>query len=190
MSRDTFWLNTIHGYTLLNTNSGKFSKLSFRKNMDSLGNPVIIIQNLKRDFWIGIHDGLIRYNHSNGSVRKWVKDPNDSTSIGSSFFSFIFVDNEQNLWLGTWNEKPGIWKLNSKTGKFRWYLHGIAGRSLYEDREGDLWAGTANGLYRYDKKEDNFFTFFDAESKICNELQPVLWKMIREIYGFVPVMAL
>jgi len=168
-SRDSFWVNTIHGYTLLNIISGKFSKLSFGKNIDSLGNPVIIIQDVKRDFWIGIQDGLIYYNHSNGSVRKWVKDPNDSTSIGSSFFSFIFLDKEQNLWLGTWNEKPGIWKLNSKTGKFRWYLHGIAGRSLYEDREGDLWAGTANGLYRYNKKEDNFFTFFDAESKICNE---------------------
>ncbi len=169
ISQDTFWVNTIHGLAILNTTSNKFSRLSFGKNIDSFGNPGNIIQDKKKDLWIGIPDGLIHYNHSDGSVRKWIKDPNDSTSIGSSVFSFMFLDKEQNLWLGTWREKLGIWKLNNRTGKFRWYLHGITGRSLYEDREGDLWAGTSNGLYRYNKKEDNFFPFFDAESKICSE---------------------
>ena len=180
ISQDTFWVNTNHGFAILNTTSNKFSKLSFGKNkfsklsfgksIDSFGNPGDIIQDKKKDLWIEIPDGLIHYNHSDGSVRKWVKNPNDSTSIGSSFFSTMFLDKERNLWVGTWSdEKSGIWKLDSRTGKFRWYLHGIDGRSLYEDREGDLWAGTSNGLYRYNKKEDNFFTFFDAESKICNE---------------------
>jgi ligand-binding sensor domain-containing protein len=169
ISQDTFLVNTIHGFAIFNTTSYKFSRLSFGKNIDSFGNPRNIIQDKKKDLWIGIPDGLIHYNHSDGSVRKWIKDPNDSTSIGSSVFSFMFLDKEQNLWLGTWREKLGIWKLNNRTGKFRWYLHGITGRSLYEDQEGDLWAGTSNGLYRYNKKEDNFFTFFDPQSKISNE---------------------
>jgi signal transduction histidine kinase/ligand-binding sensor domain-containing protein len=169
-SEEIFWIYTIHGLSEYNVISKRFSRLSFGKNIDSMGIAGNFIQDNNKNFWIGMTEGLIHYNPRNGSVRKWTIDPNDSTSIGSNSFSTMFVDKEQNLWLGTFREKLGVWKLNPRTGKFRWYLHGIIGRSFYQDQAGDLWAGTVNGLYRYNKEADDFSLFFDPESKICNEL--------------------
>jgi signal transduction histidine kinase/ligand-binding sensor domain-containing protein len=170
ISQDTFWVSTQSGIVLLNSITNKFSKLYLGKNIDPIKFYFDVFKDKKEDLWLITPDGLIQFNHHDSSVKKWYPDPADSDRIGSHFISFIFEDKEQNLWFGTWQEKLGIWKFNSRTGKFRRYLPGIIGRNLFEDREGDLWAGTSNGLYRYNKKEDGFSLFFDSQSKISNEL--------------------
>src|SRR5258705_1982690 len=38
--------------------------------------------------------------------------------------------------------------------------------SLFEDSGSSLWAGTDNGLYRYNQKEDRFISFFDPLAEI------------------------
>jgi signal transduction histidine kinase/ligand-binding sensor domain-containing protein len=171
ISDHTFWVSTAGGMVELNTISNKFSRLSLGKNFDSLKFGFgYAFKDKDQDIWFTTIEGLIQYNLHDSSVKKWFPDPADSGSIGSRFISFIFEDKERNLWFGTWQEKLGIWKFNRSTGKFRWYLPGTVGRNMYEDQGGNIWAGTNNGLYLYDKKEDGFLPFFDSQSRIRNEL--------------------
>ena len=59
--------------------------------------------------------------------------------------------------------------LNQQTGKFHAYLQGKACPGLFEDQAGELWVGTFNGLYRYNKEQDVFLPFFDPQSDISTE---------------------
>ena len=169
---DTIWIGTPHGVGILNTISKKFSKFAFEKNAGPSNYIVIAILRDKRgNLWMGtVGSGLFRYNLNDGSVKQFLPDLKDSGSIGSHNALPVFNDKDQNIWVGTFFEKEGLWKLNGQTGKFRNYLPGATGRCMYEDQDGELWAGTNLGLYRYNKKEDNFFEFFDSQSEISNEI--------------------
>jgi len=168
---EAIWVGTEHGVGILNTRSKKFSRFTFGKNVESFNYIVIAILGDRRaNLWMGTAgNGLFRYNLNDGSVKQFLPDSKDSGSIGSQFVFPVFEDKDQNIWVGTFSGKEGLWKLNGQTGKFRNYLPGITGRCMYEDQDGELWAGTNLGLYRYNKKEDNFFAFFDSQSEISNE---------------------
>jgi signal transduction histidine kinase/ligand-binding sensor domain-containing protein len=166
---DVIWVGTNKGIEILNTVSKKFSRFTLGKDqngIDQLGPK--IFQDKNRNLWIGTSAGLIRYNRNDGSVRQWLSDPKDSTSIGSNLVNTILEDEEGNIWVGTWGDNGGIWKLNSKSGKFHSYFKGISCRILFEDRSGVFWTGTQQGFFRYDKREDKFLAFFDAKSSISN----------------------
>jgi signal transduction histidine kinase len=53
-----------------------------------------------------------------------------------------------------------------ETGRFKHYMPGNFIYSLYEDSKGVFWAGTENGLYRYDQKLDRFSIFLDPQAEI------------------------
>ena len=112
--------------------------------------------------------GLIRYNYADGSIQQWLADPGDSLSIGSNNVTAVFEDHEQNLWLGTLGGKEGTWKREGNTNRFHNYLPGKTARKFYEDNEGVFWVCTNDGLFRYDRKEDQFVAFFDSQSDFGN----------------------
>jgi signal transduction histidine kinase/ligand-binding sensor domain-containing protein len=169
-SEDTIWIGTKHGVCVLNPDTKKFSRMFYGKNISKLDGQIgHIIKESNRIFWLGTFgNGLIRYDRENDSVTQWLPVPKDSASIGSPNLTTVYEDRDQNIWVGTWEDRQGIWKLNQKTGIFQSYLPGIVGRYFYEDNRGEFWAGTNNGLYHYNKHEDNFSAFFDMQSTITD----------------------
>ncbi len=170
--RDTIWVGSIHGVQILNTITQKFSRLIFIKN-PALSDCMVacILKDSEQDLWLGTGGaGLIRYNFVDSSVQQWLPEPDDSFSIGSNIVPTVFEDHEQNIWLGTWQRKEGTWKYEKTTGKFHNYLPGKTARKFYEDHEGVFWVCTNDGLFRYNKKEDKFFAFFDSQTDISNEM--------------------
>lgn len=167
---DTIWVGTVHGVQILNTKTQKFSRLLFTKK-PALSDFFVatILKDSEHNLWFGtLGSGLIRYNCTDGSVQQWLSDPGDSSSIGSNNVPVVFEDREQNIWLGTFEHKEGTWEYEKKTGKFHNYLPGKTARKFYEDHEGVFWVCTNGGLFRYNKKEDAFFAFFDSQSDIGN----------------------
>jgi signal transduction histidine kinase/ligand-binding sensor domain-containing protein len=167
---DTIWVGTIHGVEMLNTNTQKFSRLSFSKNPALSDCSVTrILKDSKQILWLGTAgSGLIRYNSADGSVQQWLPESFDSSGIGSENVAAVFEDHEQNIWLGTWGGIEGTWKYDRTTNKFHNYLPDKTARNFYEDHEGVFWVCTNNGLFRYNKKEDKFIAFFDSQSDISN----------------------
>jgi signal transduction histidine kinase/ligand-binding sensor domain-containing protein len=168
--QDTIWVGTVHGVQILNTITQKFYHLIFRKNpaLSDCYVASILIDN-EQNLWLGTGGaGLIRYNFVDGSVKQWLNEPDDSSSIGSNSVPTIYEDQKKNIWLGTWGGQEGTWKYEKTTGKFHNYLPGKTARKFYEDREGVFWVCSNDGLFRYNIKEDKFFAFFDSQSDLNN----------------------
>ncbi len=116
--------------------------------------------------WLGTQDGLNRYDGYEFVVYKY--NPADENSIGDNLVSCMIEDREGNLWLGTLN---GITKFNPVKNLFTRFntelkngntLKSSSVISLYEDKEGIIWAGTyLGGLSKYDKKGNKFITYYN-----------------------------
>lgn len=117
--------------------------------------------------WIGAEPGLVRFDGK--QFKKFLHNPKDSTSLSNDNIFRIWVDSlKHEIWFGTGN---GISVLDTKTNKFRRYLTSNSNlpdvyvRSIYGDRQGQIWIGTQKGgLLEYDTKADTFIQQFHQDS--------------------------
>lgn len=75
---------------------------------------------------------------------------------------FIYEDKDKNLWLGT--QEGGLLLFDRKTNTFKRLTtdDGLPSNTilrLLEDKEGNLWMSTYNGVCRFDKKQKTFRNF-------------------------------
>jgi len=110
--------------------------------------------------WVGIVSkgsglGLARFEQS--SVRSFVTQTFDGSKFG--VFALRF-DREGNLWVGTDND--GVFRVHGNAVDHYARAEGLSSdfvRTLFEDREGIVWAATSNGV---DKFHDPLVTTFSA----------------------------
>ncbi len=126
--------------------------ISFRHdatNPNSLGG--VFINSVYADdqgiIWIGMNEGLDRFDPATGIFQHFRNDPNDSGSI-SGRVDPVIKDTQGRLWVGTAN---GLDMLDEKTGKFIHYRNELGNPkslinnfvwNLYEDRKGTIWVAT------------------------------------------------
>ena len=85
----------------------------------------------------------------------------NKTTIGKPV-RCIHEDKEKNLWLGT--QEGGLLLFDRKTNTFKRFTtdNGLPSNTilrLLEDKEGNLWMSTYNGICRFDKKRKTFRNF-------------------------------
>jgi len=110
--------------------------------------------------WVGIvskgpGQGLARFER--GTVRSFVTQTFDGSKFG--IFALHF-DREGNLWVGTDND--GVFRVHGDAVDHYARAEGLSSdfvRTLFEDREGIVWAATSNGV---DKFHDPLVTTFSA----------------------------
>jgi signal transduction histidine kinase/ligand-binding sensor domain-containing protein len=117
--------------------------------------------------WVGIvskglGQGLARFE--NRAVRSFVTGSFDGSKFG--IFALHF-DREGNLWVGTDND--GVFRVHGNTVDHYARAEGLSGdfvRTLFEDREGIIWAATSNGV---DKFHDPLVTTFSAVEGLAKD---------------------
>ncbi len=89
------------------------------------------------------------------------------------------------LWIGTYTQ--GIDVMNLRTGVVRHYpelldkydnLLGTSSYALYNDRQGNLWAGTFTGICQYDPETDRFVNIKDFGTtpiSMCQDREDNIW---------------
>lgn len=129
--------------------------------------------------WVGTNRGLDRlvlsevegfdratgYASEGGAFFHYIHDPDDLNSLSAGAVKVILEDHTHALWIGM--EEPGtLSKFDKTTGAFTCYEHdpddpdsfvntyGV--RAIYEDRAGDVWLGTYNGLVLFDRDAETF----------------------------------
>ena len=164
--RGDLWLGTRGGgINHFNPGTGTFNH--FRndpKKKESLSADIaeIVYQDSHSDVWIATENGLDLMDRKNGKFIKYQNNQNDTNSISSSFVTAVLREDSNVLWAGTYYF--GVNKMNVKTGKFKHYLPNSFVTSIYKDNAGIIWVGAENGLYRYDKKSDDFLSFDERET--------------------------
>ncbi|MGK2861496.1 MAG: ligand-binding sensor domain-containing protein, partial [Chitinophagaceae bacterium] len=118
-------------------------------NPNSLGGNFVnsVYADASGIIWIGLNEGLDRFEPATGEFKHFRHDPNDPSSISGNV-TLVLRDRKGNLWVGT---DEGLDRLDEKTGKFIHYRNEPGNpRSLssnkviniYEDRQGVIWIGT------------------------------------------------
>jgi ligand-binding sensor domain-containing protein/signal transduction histidine kinase len=107
--------------------------------------------------WVGTSgQGLCRFDKASGSCKMFRHAGGDSSSVSNDTISYLLIDREGILWLGT---RDGLNKFDPVTQRFTAYRDETsaisAGQmwSMVEDHDGDLWIGSeGSGLMKFDRK--------------------------------------
>ncbi len=103
--------------------------------------------------WLGTYDGLIRLDPATGTLRRYLHDPVDPSSLIHDFVWSLYQDRAGALWIGT---HGGLHRLDPTSGQLTLYttedgLPNDAVSAIYQDGQGALWLGTiGGGVSRFD----------------------------------------
>ncbi|MBC7829740.1 MAG: response regulator [Chitinophagaceae bacterium] len=129
------------------------------RNSNSLSNNVVVSLCIDHEdkLWIGTyHGGMDVFDGK--TFTHYRHDVSDPSSIGDNRVWHIMEDKNQVMWIGTL--RAGLNRFDRKTKKFtRYYFENDVPKPLHsnyipvirEDREGNLWVGTSEGVEVFNK---------------------------------------
>ena len=109
--------------------------------------------------------------------------PNFANSLVSEYIRSIFQDSKENLWFGTLGE--GVVRYDVKTLTYFSNPDGFNSKSVYainEDKNGNLWFGTDQGVYKYDGKTFRNYNKKDGLSNIDISRKSILVDKLGTIW--------
>lgn len=157
------WIGTNGGgVTVLNPASGKAKTYTYTKYGESISNNFVrsLSQDNAGNIWIGTYSGGI--NVLNLKTDKFTYYNTLNSNLQSDVIFSIYGDSKNNLWVGTMG--GGLHLFNSARNDFKAFTksNGLAGNiinSITEDKAGQLWISTDNGVTQYCPQEKKFKNF-------------------------------
>ena len=179
----TIWLGTDGGGLCRHDEQGftVFAHDDDDPNSISDNSVRVIFEDKHNRLWVGTKKGLNLFDRETNTARRFMHNPNDSTSISNNFvYSTIMEDSKGRLWLGTYG--GGLNMLDPETLSFTHYttqttvsISNDIVFSIYEDNAGLLWIGTNQGLNCLNPTTKEV-TFYGTSDGLPNEV----------IYGILP----
>ena len=167
-SRGRVWIGTDHGLSIYDEQKEQFQNI-FLQTRDPAAPAVspheaisAVFEDRNGTLWLGTPGGLLRYDRSTGDH---VAYPHRYAVFryGWGIINHIAEDEAGHLWLAT---AAGLMRFTPKTGQYDYFQHDPQNpnslsytlvSSLYIDRTGVLWAGTAGqGVNVFDPKAGRF----------------------------------
>lgn len=181
------WVGTWAGglNILLDEQEGTFT--TFNKWINNSEHPIRSVFDVHFDdssMWIAaFEEGLYRYNKTGETLELFTANPEDPTSLVSSYILRIFEDSKNNLWIGTQEGLNLLKSENKEDVTFNRFLysaedpHSIAGRSIrqiFEDSNKEIWFATDRGLSKYVEQEDRFENYYQADGLPANDIRSII----------------
>jgi ligand-binding sensor domain-containing protein/signal transduction histidine kinase len=119
--------------------------------------------------WIGTDKGIVLFDTKTGTTRKIQNNPYDPESLIANEVNAFYLDKTGGLWIGT--RANGVDRLKFSKTRFLHYKripgaqstlssNGIFG--MTEDKEGNIWIATLDGLNKFLSKTHKFQNFFKS----------------------------
>ena len=175
------WFGTVGGgLAKFEQQSGKFSWLRHDpRNSDSLSNDVVtrLFVDHSGRFWATTWDGLDLFQPDSGRFRTYRPD----TETAAQMYVGIAQDLRGALWLGSMFS--GLHRFDPVTGQFTIYRHDDANKDtlsndrvnhVYVDKAGMVWAGTQEGLSRFDPAKGSFSNWTERDGLPGNVVSCIL----------------
>ncbi len=128
-----------------------------------------IVEDSRQNLWIGTMEGLNRLNLKTGKITRHLITTGNKNAL-SNRINTLLVDNLGRLWVGTFGS--GLYVSNIGTDQnnitFKNYHFDQADSNslchdnvynIYQDRDGNIWIGTKNGLNKYIPEKDKFIRY-------------------------------
>lgn len=175
------WIGTIFGLNRLNPATGKIKRfLSPPWGSAKLPHHNILSLSTAPDgtIWIGSEGGLTHLEPGTERFVNYKRGKGGDNGLRGHFASAVYVDSGGTVWLGS----EGLSKLDPDSGEFVHYDTGSVITSVYRDRTGLVWVGTAlNGAFVLDpgKQGESGLTRFRYNPGPANGLS---WDSILRVY--------
>ncbi|MBS2210340.1 hypothetical protein KEM09_02960 [Carboxylicivirga mesophila] len=124
------------------------------------------------NFWFGTINGIVKYNRLTEQFQSFVISDEENYGLKSDFVNCIHLAKDGTLWFAT--KGGGLSTYNNKTQNFETYTtaQGLAGDitwGILEDKNGRLWISTNNGLSCFDKQDNQFTNYNEADGLVSSE---------------------
>jgi signal transduction histidine kinase/ligand-binding sensor domain-containing protein len=163
------WLATNAGLDRFDPRSQRFTHYIHNpKDAKSLATNSLLdlVEDRDSNIWVGtVRSGLDKLDTKTGIFTHFTNVPADVSSISGSIVSRLYEDASSDLWVGTYANN-GLNRLNRETGKFKRYLHGLNIADIHKDASGIIWVATGNGLFKYDRKSDDFKSLAEGNPEL------------------------
>jgi signal transduction histidine kinase/ligand-binding sensor domain-containing protein/CheY-like chemotaxis protein len=180
-----------YGFLWLGTDDGlyRYDGYNLRHYSHEPGNPNSLTENMVmliyKDragiLWIGTPSGgLDRFDPAGDTFTHYRHDPNDSQSLRNDYIAALYQDRTGAMWVDT---VAGFDRLDVASGHFFHYpdpVEEIARRHVvrefYEDVQGNLLVGYAQGLYKVDRTSNRLSRIWNSPSSFTASSDPgVQW---------------
>jgi signal transduction histidine kinase/ligand-binding sensor domain-containing protein/DNA-binding response OmpR family regulator len=190
--KGTLWFGSRHGLEKFNRTTNTFTNYlpDNSKKEKILANFVCyMIEDNKDIFWVTTGKGVYQFNEASG---KFLNVEYDTLLLSG----VPYVDKDGSFWLGT---AQGLDKFDYEKGKFIHYWHNPENkevsfltsskyyiRAICEDKNGNLWLGTSNGLIEFNKNINTFTNYLPDPNEprkysvnriktLCYDSPDLLW---------------
>ncbi len=159
IEEEIFWIGAANGIWQFNTRTGNSRKLFSKTRYGELNDNIYDMKKIDRFVLFSLWgEGLFIYNLSTEELRHYTHNPNDSLGLRSNIVYSICPMRNGLVCIGG---SRGINQVNFNriTGEITFLPLPFSNNALnklgtvnilHEDREGNLWCGTDNGLFRTD----------------------------------------
>ncbi|MFD2164401.1 two-component regulator propeller domain-containing protein [Paradesertivirga mongoliensis] len=153
-SKQNLWIATNQGIVILDIKQKQLKKL------DIQGKSRIDVRTICEDSqgkkWIATEgNGIFVYSPGTGKFHNYNHQEKQSSSLGSNLVRTLMIDKDGKVWSGC--VTGGLNLLDSKTNSFYRYIPDRTVSALFEDNQGNLWAGThRGGVYLYAPNAQKF----------------------------------
>ena len=181
--QDRLWVGTVDGLNLLDPVTGTFRRfMADPEDPESLAAASIsgLAADAQGNIWVAtMLQGLDRLDPVTGKAVHFRHQVGDPYSLPSDYLNHLHIDEENMLWVGS-SKGFSILDLAAKpfhhlgTGKIE---DGLLGSSIVwavlESADGDIWAGTENGLFRLDSSTQEMSVYHRQKgdsTSICSDM--------------------
>ena len=170
-SNGKIWVGSRDGLNNINSHGDHTLKNPIEKKLRST-----YVQNLFEDsnknIWIGTTKGLHLYDPKTGKLACFTKKEGNPDSLQSDYINCIIQTAKDKYWLGTYF--GGVSSYNSATRKFKTYTEkdGLCNNNvlgIIEDKKGNLWISTDNGLSVLNPTTEKFKNYTKSDGLAGND---------------------
>jgi len=140
------------------------------------------------NIWVGQDGGMSRYDPVKAEFTNYRPVP-DNPAILVNTVWVIYQDRSGILWLGTWG--GALSRFDEKTKTFvnqmpdpndPHKLHGGGVNTIHEDRSGTLWVGSFDGLYQYNRQNETFARYTEAQGLPSSTIRCILEDRVGRLW--------
>ncbi len=190
-----FCLIILTGSIGFELNAQLLPKIRFKNIDKTYGLPHNNVNAITRDnlgyMWFGTNDGLCRYE-TPGHFKVLRVDEKIKGGLKSANIRAIYIDQEDNIWIGTrlggltkYNQKEDTWETFTYNPQDPNSISNNEVLEIIEDNKGNIWVGTENNLNVF-HPETKTFSRFKIDKKDPSALQTkAILSIIEDDKGWI-----
>ena len=165
---ENLWIGSYKGFSVYNKR-----KNLYKAFIPDSTNPNAILPGGIKEFtfdddeniWMSIWNyGLSKFDKVKEVFVHYNHDPNDTTTIFKSPVFSVCKDNNNGIWVASFNESK-VSRFDIKTGRFTHFYpqrkdEAFKCFSISKDLFGNLWFATMEGLYEFDMEAESFSSYY------------------------------